>query len=214
MADKSRRILLAAAELFDEHGYAGVTTQQIADRADVAAGTVFRYADSKAELLLAVFNERLAEAVDAGARAAATVGDPVEAVAALLRPLLHAAALTPRDTALYQREHLFGDSAAGRYRREGLRVIDDLERRIAEIVAPRSAAASARVAARSIFAATHIFLVQPSLGLGRDAADLRAQIAQIVAGAHAEAHPDAATPPRPHESAYEGGTPPEGDHHE
>ena len=69
-------------------------------------------------------------------------------------------------------------------------------------------------AARSIFAATHIFLVQPSLGLGRDAADLRAQIAQIVAGAHAEAHPDAATPPRPHESAYEGGTPPEGDHHE
>ena len=100
MADKSRRILSAAADLFDEHGYAGVTTQQIAERADVAAGTVFRYADSKAELLLAVFNERIAAAVDEGARTAASCTDPVDAVTALLEPLLQSAAHTPVDLSL------------------------------------------------------------------------------------------------------------------
>ncbi len=223
MADKSRRILSAAAELFDEHGYAGVTTQQIADRADVAAGTVFRYADSKAELLLAVLNERIAAAVDEGARDAATVPDPVDAVAALLAPLLRSAARTPHDTAVYQRELMFGGrgegggeggSSVGRYRREGLRVIDDLEARIGEIIAPLAADGPARVAARSIFAATHIFLVQPSLGLGHDADQLRAQVAQIVAGARTEAPAHAATPPRRHASAHEGGTPPEGEDHE
>lgn len=217
MADKSRRILSAAADLFDEHGYAGVTTQQIAERADVAAGTVFRYADSKAELLLAVFNERIAAAVDEGARTAASCTDPVDAVTALLEPLLQSAARTPFDTAIYQRELMFGDRGAsgiGRYRREGLCVIDDLEARIAEAIEPYAAGVPARVAARSIFAATHIFLVQPSLGLGHDAAGLRAQIAQIIAGARTEAHTHAATPPRRHESAHEGGTPPEGEDHE
>ena len=49
MADKNRRILRAAADLFDRYGYAAVTTQQFADRADVAAGTGFRYAQTKAE---------------------------------------------------------------------------------------------------------------------------------------------------------------------
>ena len=87
-------------------------------------------------------------------------------------------------------------------------------RRIAEVIEPYAAGVPARVAARSIFAATHIFLVQPSLGLGHDAAGLRAQIAQIIAGARTEAHTHAATPPRRHESAHEGGTPPEGEHHE
>ena len=51
---KRARIFTAARTLFAEHGYAEVTTQQIAEHADVAAGTVFRYAATKAELLLMV----------------------------------------------------------------------------------------------------------------------------------------------------------------
>lgn len=209
MADKSRRILSAAADLFDEHGYAGVTTQQIADSADVAAGTVFRYADTKAELLLAVFNARIEAAIDEGARAAGPLADALDAVAALLTPLVRLAARAPRDTAIYQRELMFGENEAGRYRLDGLRVIDDLETRIAAIIAPQAGRDAARIAARSIFAATHIFLVQPGLGLDRDADELRAQIAQIIAGAQAQAHASAANPPRRHESAHNGGTPPE-----
>ena len=91
MADKNRRILRAAADLFDRYGYAAVTTQQIADRADVAAGTVFRYAQTKAELLIAVFNTVLADALDEGARAAARAADPVSAITALLQPVLDTA---------------------------------------------------------------------------------------------------------------------------
>jgi AcrR family transcriptional regulator len=46
--------MAAARELFAERGVSGVTTQQIADRADVAIGTLYRYAATKAELLIMV----------------------------------------------------------------------------------------------------------------------------------------------------------------
>jgi len=36
--------MAAARELFAQRGVSGVTTQQIADRADVAIGTLYRYA--------------------------------------------------------------------------------------------------------------------------------------------------------------------------
>jgi len=54
----------AAAELFAEHGVDEVTTQQIADRADVGAGTLFLYAKHKAELLLLVQNASYDRALD------------------------------------------------------------------------------------------------------------------------------------------------------
>ena len=43
-------------ELFAEHGVGGVTTQQVADRADVTIGTLYLYASTKAELLIMVQN--------------------------------------------------------------------------------------------------------------------------------------------------------------
>lgn len=46
--DKRERIMAAARELFAGHGVSGVTTQQIADRADVAIGTLYLYASTKA----------------------------------------------------------------------------------------------------------------------------------------------------------------------
>ena len=54
MRDKRDRIFRAAAELFAERGFAAVTTQEVSDRADVAAGTLFRYAATKSELLLMI----------------------------------------------------------------------------------------------------------------------------------------------------------------
>jgi len=54
--EKLERITAAARELFAEHGVDDVTTQQIADRADVGSGTLFLYAKTKAELLLLVQN--------------------------------------------------------------------------------------------------------------------------------------------------------------
>lgn len=54
MTEKQKRILAAAAELFAERGYAGAATSEIAKRAGVAEGTIFRHYKTKKDLLLAV----------------------------------------------------------------------------------------------------------------------------------------------------------------
>ena len=58
---KLDRIIAAAAELFAERGVEEVTTQQIADRADIGTGTLFLYAKTKGELLLLVQNNHYAD---------------------------------------------------------------------------------------------------------------------------------------------------------
>jgi AcrR family transcriptional regulator len=67
---KRERIMAAARKLFAERGVSGVTTQQIADRADVVIGTLYRYAATKAELPIMVQNEKFAAAIDDGLAAA------------------------------------------------------------------------------------------------------------------------------------------------
>jgi AcrR family transcriptional regulator len=54
------RIVDAAAALFVERGYAGTTVQAIADRAEVAADTVYASFGSKVRVLTAVIDARLA----------------------------------------------------------------------------------------------------------------------------------------------------------
>lgn len=57
--DKLARIRRAALELFEERGFDTTTTREIAERADVAIGTVFMYADDKRDLLFLIFNDVL-----------------------------------------------------------------------------------------------------------------------------------------------------------
>ena len=62
--DKIQRIRRAALEMFESNGYEATTTREIAERADVAIGTLFLYADGKHDLLFLIFNDdldRLAE---------------------------------------------------------------------------------------------------------------------------------------------------------
>ena len=63
---KLDRIVAAAGELFAEYGVDDVTTQQIADKADIGAGTLFLYAKSKGELLLMVQNSSYADSLAQG----------------------------------------------------------------------------------------------------------------------------------------------------
>ena len=63
---KLDRIVAAARELFAEHGVDEVTTQQIADKADIGTGTLFLYVKSKGELLLLVQNSGYADALAKG----------------------------------------------------------------------------------------------------------------------------------------------------
>ena len=53
------RIRAAAAELFTRHGYGAATMRQIAQRAHVALGTLFNYAEDKRDLVFLIFNEEL-----------------------------------------------------------------------------------------------------------------------------------------------------------
>jgi AcrR family transcriptional regulator len=65
---KRRRSARAAAELFLEDGFEATTTEQIAARADVAKGTLFLYARTKARLLLLVYEAEIEDAVAAALR--------------------------------------------------------------------------------------------------------------------------------------------------
>jgi AcrR family transcriptional regulator len=52
--DAQHRIVEAALDAFGEHGYNGTTTSEIARRAGVAEGTIFRYFATKKDLLIGV----------------------------------------------------------------------------------------------------------------------------------------------------------------
>lgn len=54
-----RRVLEAARELFDTHGYQGTTIREIARHAEVAVGSVFTTFASKGEILSEVMQARL-----------------------------------------------------------------------------------------------------------------------------------------------------------
>ncbi|MBL7499750.1 helix-turn-helix transcriptional regulator [Frankia sp. CNm7] len=68
------RILAAAAEVFAERG-ASATTEEVARRAGVAIGTVFRHFPTKDDLLAAIMKDLL-ERLTAEVGALASAGDP------------------------------------------------------------------------------------------------------------------------------------------
>lgn len=139
--DKRRRILASARSLFAERGMTGVTTQEIADGADVAIGTLFLYAATKAELLIMVQNEKFSDAIDAGleaARRAEAAGASVEqVVVALIDPVVACIREHPENGRLYLHELVFGD-ATEPHRRAGLALSLRLESDVIRILADRA----------------------------------------------------------------------------
>lgn len=191
--DKRARIHAAAAKLFAERGYSAVTTQDVADEADVAIGTLFRYVTSKPELLTMVYNTTLRDGIARGVSTTEADGDITDQIMRLLGPLLDSGLQNRENLAVYQREILFGDPD-GAFRAEALSLIDLLEASIATVLghlAQPDAELRLRpevdvtLAARSIFSALHMEIIRT--GLGREiAADLpgtlRAEIELLVRG--------------------------------
>jgi AcrR family transcriptional regulator len=68
--DKRGRIIAAARALFRHKGFDATTSQEIADAAGVAAGTVFTYARTKDDLLILVFHDEMLEVVERAYEAA------------------------------------------------------------------------------------------------------------------------------------------------
>jgi AcrR family transcriptional regulator len=155
---KRERIMAAARELFAEHGVGGVTTQQVADRADVAIGTLYLYAATKAELLIMVQNQKFAAAIDAGLAAAATGRrGSLEGVIALIRPVVACIREQLENGRTYLHELVFGDPAEP-YRREGLALSARLEDGIARLLTrdERIDGRDAATLARVVTAIIHI----------------------------------------------------------
>lgn len=107
--DKLERIIAAARELFDTHGVDAVTTQQIADKADIGTGTLFLYARSKSELLLLVQNSGYVAALEEGMAAAESTTDVLEAVLSIIRPVVECNRTHVENGRTYLRELVFGD---------------------------------------------------------------------------------------------------------
>jgi TetR/AcrR family transcriptional regulator len=130
---KLDRITAAARELFTEYGVDEVTTQQVADKADVGTGTLFLYAKTKAELLLLVHNMKYGEALDRGIRDAERAPGVLDGVMAIIRPIIECNRIQIENGRTYLKEIVFGDPAEPHHA-EALALTARTEAAIADIL--------------------------------------------------------------------------------
>jgi AcrR family transcriptional regulator len=151
--DKLARITAAAGELFAERGVDDVTTQEIADKADIGTGTLFLYAKTKGELLLLVQNSMYAEALERGRAAAEGAGGVLEGVLAVVRPVVECNRKQIDNGRTYLREIVFGDPGEPQHR-DALDLTAKTEELVAEVIARRDgvSADQARALARIVSA--------------------------------------------------------------
>ncbi|WLW55293.1 TetR/AcrR family transcriptional regulator [Streptomyces sp. YU58] len=154
--EKLDRIVAAASELFAEHGVDEVTTQQIADKADIGTGTLFLYAKTKGELLLLVQNAKYVEALEQGRADAETVPGVLDAVLAIVRPIVECNRIQIDNGRTYLREMVFGDPEEPRHG-AALAIVAQTEEAVAAVlrrderVAEGDAATLAHIVSAVIF---------------------------------------------------------------
>ena len=147
---KLERITAAARELFTEHGVDDVTTQQIAEKADIGTGTLFLYAKTKGELLLLVQNSGYADALEQGEAVAESTPDTLDAVMAIIGPVVECNRVQIDNGRTYLRELVFGDPDEPHHR-EAIALTIQTEEAIAAVlrrddrIGPRDASTLAHV---------------------------------------------------------------------
>lgn len=155
--DKLDRITEAARDLFTERGVDDVTTQQIADRADVGAGTLFLYARTKAELLLLVQNSSYGDALAAGTAAAASLPVTIDAVMAIVRPVVECNRRQVDNGRTYLKEIVFGDPEEPHHR-DALALTVQTEEAIAAVLRRDERVGEERAAALAHVVSAVMFL--------------------------------------------------------
>ncbi len=83
--DKRTLIINAAIEVFAERGFLLAPVAEIARRAGVADGTIYRYFKNKDDLLLSIFEEKMDDMQVGLTEALRSVDDPVQQVRAFTR---------------------------------------------------------------------------------------------------------------------------------
>lgn len=178
---KQERILEVATRLFAEKGYEAVTTAEIAEAAEVGVGTLFRYAGSKAELLVAVMNSRFAEGIEAGLSEATEGRAMAESIIAILRPFVEESMTHPENMLAYEREALFGSVE---HREKATSSVSRVEQAILQVMLlhrarPRDPSADLEDIAHTIYAVLYLDIVKVTTG--RSAmADLPARVRRSV----------------------------------
>lgn len=181
---KLERITAAAAELFAAHGIDDVTTQQIAEKADVGTGTLFLYAKTKGELLLLVQNAHYAVALETGRTAAAREADTIDATMALLRPIIECNRVQVENGRTYLREMVFGNPADSHHA-EALRIVGDTETALTGILSsdPQIDEHRAQILARIVSAAMFVTMaasVNAEASIDKIAAEVRTQVGALL----------------------------------
>jgi len=183
---KLERITAAASELFAEYGVDEVTTQQIAERADIGTGTLFLYAKSKGELLLLVQNSHYSESLDRGIRDAEDTVDTLDAVMAIVRPIVECNRRQIENGRTYLREMVFGDPEEPRHR-DALMITARTEAAIAAVIGRDTgtegteAATLARIVSAVMFVSMAAS-VNTASGVEAIVGDIRSQIAAVLPG--------------------------------
>ena len=177
---KLDRITEAARELFAEHGVDEVTTQQIADKADIGAGTLFLYAKNKGELLLLVQNSSYADALVRGKAAASETPDILEAVMAVVRPVVECNRTQIDNGRTYLREMIFGDPAEPHHR-DALTLTMQTEEAIARVLQrnPRTTQSEAATLAH-VVSAVMFLTMAATVNIDRTVDDLLDEVRNQV----------------------------------
>jgi AcrR family transcriptional regulator len=181
---KLDRITAAASELFAVHGVDEVTTQQIADKADIGTGTLFLYAKTKGELLLLVQNAHYAEALERGRADAETIPSVLDAVLAIVGPIVECNRAQVHNGRTYLREMAFGDPEEPRHR-EALAIVTQTEEAIAAVlrrderVGEGDAATLARIVSAVMFL-TMAASVNIALSVEEIVQDIRGQVGVLL----------------------------------
>lgn len=182
---KLERITAAASELFAEHGVDEVTTQQIADRADIGTGTLFLYARTKGELLLLVQNAQYSAALERGRAAAETKPGVLDAVMSIVQPIVHCNRAQIDNGRTYLREMVFGDPQEPHHG-EALAIAAQTEEAISAVlrrekrIDDRDAATLARVVSSVMFLSMAASL-NAALSAEEIVADIRRQVSALLA---------------------------------
>lgn len=83
--DKRAKILDTATRVFAEKGFFGAQVADIANRAGIAAGTVYLYFRSKDDVLLSIFDRTMQDAIREGRKALVGVDHPAERLRRIAR---------------------------------------------------------------------------------------------------------------------------------
>ena len=181
---KLERIVAAAGALFAERGVDDVTTQEIADAADIGTGTLFLYAKTKGELLLLVQNGLYAHALEVGRAAIESTSGAVEGVLALLEPIVTCNRIQVENGRTYLREMAFGD-AGEPHHAEALRFVGETERSLAVLMVTRAGRSETDAAVLAHVISSVLFLTMASVPTAETSVadilrDVRTQVEVIL----------------------------------